>query len=487
MNRSEKIHFTKDYAGKKNVLYLDLYKAYQKSDCYEKDQIEKSVRKKWSDKNLRQATIYLESAVVSSLAMSVKDDELRTLIDEAEKELKVFRSKGLFIEYFKSNEKLVELNKDTPKILDYADYLSTAVFYNITKQKSSLDEPYYKEFLNIIEEIPIYFKGILHYLQAHRKLMVSGDILKGESKDVYYKIIKEIDELIKVATHPATKIYLGQSKFVYACIINDKEIAFESAFYNIEIYESNEKFKIINESKYFARYLALLILIEHHEEPLRMATEIRSKVRRIKNENQEIKLMNFCADMIHLKVSLNNNEIKEHESQILILEATYQNSILPWPRDLRAYILSLFVAINFILENYEKSLEWIEIFEDQNYKDFRQDLCINVKFLTILNHYELGNTLLLPYYIKHTYRFISKRKSLSAQESWILSALKKISKFGFKDSLIRDLKSDYEEKLNSDKFFDNKILSMSVWLESKLQDESYLEVLEGEGIKKALA
>jgi len=205
-----------------------------------------------------------------------------------------------------------------------------------------------------------------------------------------------------------------------------------------------------------------------------MATEIRSKIKKIKNENQETNLMVFCSEMIHMKVALRNREIEAQKNKLEELEERYHKTILPWPKDLRAYILSLFVSINFILENYEKSLEWIEIFESQNYKDFRQDLCINVKFLTILNHYELGNDLVLPYYIKHTYRFISKRKSLSAQESWILSAIKKVSKHGFRESQILDLRSDYIEKLNSDKFFDNKILSMHIWLESKLAKKGYL-------------
>lgn len=486
MNRSEKIHFTKDYAGKNNVLYLDLYKAYQKSEKYEKAEIEKSLKKKWPDKNLRQATIYLESAVINSLATSVKSDSLHAQIEETKREIKVFRSKGLYKEHFKSVEKVVQLTKDSPEILDYLKHLNSTVFYNITHLKATKDDPYYKDLLNIMEELPAYFKSIIHYFNAYRKLTVSGDLQNGESKEKYYKIVSELNELLNASKHPASKVYFSKAKFVYACILNDKKIAFQSAFENIELYESSEKFKIMNESRYHGSYISLLILIEHHEDPLKMANEIREKISLIKNENQETHLMRFCADLIHLKVALNNAKKEEQKVLLKELEERYLNSVLPWPKDLRAYILSLFISISFILEDYKHSLEWIELFEDQNYKDFRQDLCINIKFLTILNHYELGNDLLLPYYIKHTYRFISKYKSLNAQESWILNAIRKVSKHGFKRSQIKILKLDYNQKLAEEHFIENSILNMNDWLESKLENKSYLEVREIVGTKKAL-
>jgi len=187
MNRSEKIHFTKDYSAKKDVLYLDLYKAYQKAEQFEKSDIEKAIKRKWPSKNLRQATIYLESAVINSLSMSVRKDELSKQMEETERELTVFRSKGLHIEYFRSNEKLVLLQKNSPKILSYVNYLSTTVFYNLTFRKATEEDPFYLEYLNMMDEIPLYLQAVKYYFKAFRKLTVSGDLLKGESKDGYYR------------------------------------------------------------------------------------------------------------------------------------------------------------------------------------------------------------------------------------------------------------------------------------------------------------
>ena len=475
MTRSEKIHFTKNYSGKENVLYLALYKAYQNANSYQKIEIEKGVKRKWPNKNIRQATIYLESAVMNALALSLPLNEHAAAIQQAEKEFKVFRQKGMLGEFHKTSNRLLDLHRNGPTHLHFIFYLYQTSFLNIILNRADKNDEIYIEYEEAIEELPQFFKSIKYYFNAYRTLIAFNNILSKNDIDDISQCINEVDKLILITKQIAAKQYLYEAKFLYHNMLKQYNFACEALIENINLFESNEKYRLEKKSQLNAHYLNLLLLIEYYEHPYDLAKVVKEKIDGSAIKGQEQKMLKFICELITLKLSLKTTDAEELKESLNKLEFLHEKEIFPFTHDLNAYVMSMFASINFQLADYNTSLDWIDKFEKSECKNFRKDIHVQLKFLFILNHFTIGNDLVLPYAIKNTYRYLSKNDQLNVQESWMLSAIKKINKFGFNEDQIAELLNDYKNKIAKREFHDYQILDIEVWLKSLINKNSYLE------------
>ncbi|MBI3258902.1 MAG: hypothetical protein HYZ54_05440 [Ignavibacteriae bacterium] len=137
-------------------------------------------------------------------------------------------------------------------------------------------------------------------------------------------------------------------------------------------------------------------------------------------------------------------------------------------------------------EKWEQALVWVNrSLEEQ--PDIRRDIVSAAKLLSLVIHYELGNTSLLEYTVRSTYRYLAKRERLGKPEQIVLRFLKKVSGVISKRELIRHFNQLRKQlqALNSAK--DNTILDLfdfPLWLESKATgkplNELFLAKLVGE-------
>lgn len=475
MTRSEKIHFTKNYSGKENVLYLALYKVYQKADSYNKSEIEKSIKKKWPNKNIRQASIYLESAVINALSISLPLNEHAAAIVQAENEFKVFRQKGMLGEFHKTSQRLLDLYRNSPTHLHYIFYLYQTSFLNIILNRADVDDPIFVEFETALEELPMFFNCMKLYFEAYRRLTSFNNVVSKKDKNDFLKNIRAIDDLLSKCTQVISLQYLYEAKFLYHNMLKQYNFACKALIENIKLFENNEKYRVNKIAQLNAHYVNLLLLIEYYEHPYDLTQVVKEKINKTGLKDQEQKMFEFLCDLITLKLSLKPNNAKALKDRLDVLELKHKEEIFPLTHDLNAYVISLFASINFQLEAFNKSLDWIDKFEKSECKNYRKDIHVQLKFLLILNHFALGNDLLLPYYIKNTYSFISKNNQLNIRESWMLSSIRKINKFGFSQTQIQNLLNDYQSKIANQEFLEFQILDIEVWLKSLINETSYLE------------
>jgi hypothetical protein len=79
-----------------------------------------------------------------------------------------------------------------------------------------------------------------------------------------------------------------------------------------------------------------------------------------------------------------------------------------------------------LLEDYNKSLKYINIILNHPQIDVREDVEWYAKIFNLLIHYELKNFTLLEYLIKSTYRFLITRNKMYKLETLILKFIKKL-------------------------------------------------------------
>lgn len=141
-----------------------------------------------------------------------------------------------------------------------------------------------------------------------------------------------------------------------------------------------------------------------------------------------------------------------------------------------------FAYIYFGEGQHSKSLSWLNKVLNDNENDLRQDIYSYARLFNLVIHYELGNHDLLEYTIKSTSRYLQKRMRDFPMEKLIIEQFKKLIRtqsvtekrnimVNFKEQLQKLVLQPEDEVLM--KHFD-----FVSWLESKLTNESFEEVVQ---------
>ena len=173
--------------------------------------------------------------------------------------------------------------------------------------------------------------------------------------------------------------------------------------------------------------------------------------------NEGYKLINEIEDWLKKK-----NKLINSETEILF----YYNA---------AYLF-------FIGNELKKALGYVNKILNKNKQNYRSDVFGFTRILNLIIHYKLGNTDLLTYVIKSTYRFWKKNKILNKTElviyKYMNSILLKVNDFKeltvvlneLKKELIIIFKDPFEAR--AVEFFD--IIS---WIDSILEKKPFVEIL----------
>ncbi|MEM9917576.1 MAG: hypothetical protein AAF990_05735 [Bacteroidota bacterium] len=133
--------------------------------------------------------------------------------------------------------------------------------------------------------------------------------------------------------------------------------------------------------------------------------------------------------------------------------------------------------IYFGIGDYDQALEALNQWLNLPRTDERQDLQSLARILNLILHFEMGNTLLLEYLLRSTYRYLRTRNRIHGFERRVLAFIRESNKFRSRQELkagfIR-LKEDFEElsRIPSERvvfqYFD-----FIAWLESKINNQSF--------------
>jgi hypothetical protein len=140
--------------------------------------------------------------------------------------------------------------------------------------------------------------------------------------------------------------------------------------------------------------------------------------------------------------------------------------------------------------NHREAIVWLNKIINSKDIDLREDIHAFARIMNLISHYEIGNTDLVEYHIKSTYRYLLKKGDLHLFQRIILNFLKQltlettqknlINAFAdLKNQLLPLLENPYEKRAFI--YFD--IIS---WLESKIENKRVEEIIKEKASRKIL-
>ncbi|WP_107039364.1 hypothetical protein [Brumimicrobium mesophilum] len=292
----------------------------------------------------------------------------------------------------------------------------------------------------------------------------------------------------------------------FKSIKKPKEITFKNQYlihhiksaYNFAILNNNESLKTLkanlehfkkNSTKikeYPNQYFSILTNIIHLESKFGNSNAIHSHLNELKAFPHQLS-SNITNDLaIKLFSSINSIELKvlnqegNFEKATLLADgikegmAKYESEITPFRKAYLAFNMSIAFFGN---EDFNQSLKWINLILNNKELDQKEDIVSFAHLVNLLIHFELKNDTLLPYAIKSTKRFLTKRQRTFKFETIFLKQLTKISN-AQSNYEIEDLLQNVDEEiaaLKNDPFESVafEYFDFHVWLISKLKNKSF--------------
>jgi hypothetical protein len=138
--------------------------------------------------------------------------------------------------------------------------------------------------------------------------------------------------------------------------------------------------------------------------------------------------------------------------------------------------------------NHKMAVYWLQKIINEQNVDLREDVHCFARILNLISHFELGNTDIIDYYIKSTYRFLLAKDDLNNYQKYILRFLKNLTKETTESELVKRFENLRSQLLT---LIDNPYESRSFsyfdiisWLESKIQKRSVQEVIQEKARQK---
>jgi hypothetical protein len=146
-----------------------------------------------------------------------------------------------------------------------------------------------------------------------------------------------------------------------------------------------------------------------------------------------------------------------------------------------------FACMYFGASDYQKVSYWCSRILNTKEVDLRSDIYIFARILILISNWELGNIDLVEYYIKSTYRYLFKKRSLQRFYLIIMRFLRNLGTIS-NDQLIdafAGLKGQLEP-LTSDPYEKLPFIYFDTisWLESKIENRKVEEVIREKAVKR---
>lgn len=271
-----------------------------------------------------------------------------------------------------------------------------------------------------------------------------------------------------------------KSAFHFAILENEESLAYLEKNYTL-FKEHPKKLK-----EHPNQYFSILTNLIHSASIKRDTRSIHKHLNELKAFQHQLK-SKLTEDLnIKLFSSINSIELKVLNQEGSFKKASnlgedieeglikYMDELTPYRK---AYLAFNLAISYFGSEEFNLSLKWTNEILNNKELDQKEDILSFAHLLNLLIHYELDNRDLLPYAIKNTKRFLSKRKRSFKFETIFIKYLSKIinaeDKYEIEDFILKvdqeiaELKEDPFESVAFD-YFD-----FHLWLKSKLKNKPF--------------
>lgn len=283
------------------------------------------------------------------------------------------------------------------------------------------------------------------------------------------------------------KLNLYNVYVLYYLFIQDFKVAYHYAMKWVSLFEEDQE-QIPEKTIMYVRGLNNLMVCQNklnkYDELVRTLQKLKSVDQMPKVElNKNIQAMLFKYITIH---EINKYFLTGNFSEGISLVSKIEKDLDQFVDKLGKHSTIIFyykiACMYFGDSNHRMSAYWLQKIINEQNVDLRQDIHCFARILNLISHYELGNTDIIDYYIKSTYRFLLQKDDLGDYQKFILKFLKNLSK----ETTDRDLVKRFQ-KLRAqlltliDRPYEKRAFiyfDIISWLESKINKATVQEVIQ---------
>jgi len=146
------------------------------------------------------------------------------------------------------------------------------------------------------------------------------------------------------------------------------------------------------------------------------------------SENKSLLKQILRTYNIELEVYRDQHLYKDDPGYIESIENFVSKYQFKMPKE---YLISFWFQlanIRFMQNDNHNALKWVNEIIQMNFRDVREDIQIQARFLNLLVHLEQRNMFVLRYFVDSTRRFVKKRKKVEPYEKVLLSFFSKMGR-----------------------------------------------------------
>lgn len=494
LGKSEKRYFrisaSRHVIGEKNT-YLKLFDAIMQQKQYDEKAIKEIFKKQQMGKNLAVEKNRLYNLILKSLSDFHSGISIESKLREHMQQIEVLFEKGLFeqgVKIIKRAKKiaiethkhlyLLELQRWEKRLLAINQYQSDVENRVDIIYKEAFEWTGKYQKLLRIEQI---YYNVLNFHQTENKVRKKNDLIK----------LKKTVAAIQTKTNENNldaiqKMYYYSMLSSYYRLENNPARAYKYLYKQNSLY--SEKPADIGELLIYISSMNNLSLIQLELHKYKEAHKTFIKVRHagslpISQKSLRVKTAVFISYSIELELYIT---IGDFEKGMLMVKSIQKEFEKYTPTLATSFIFTFwygFAIVCFGAGEYKQALKWLNKIIDHTEQHVRLDIQCFARILGLIVHYELGNEIQLPYYVRSVYRYLLKRQRLFKFEVLVLEFIRKKTpkinstrdlRMAFaelKESMLI-LKKDKHEKRAFD-YFD-----FISWLESKIEKRSFSEIVK---------
>ncbi len=488
LNKSEKRHFSL-FSGLQegDKFYMTVFNLIDRQKIYNEKKIIAHFKSASHVKQFPVIKSYLYYAILKSLNYYSRGEatgkEIRELLSYAE----LLFKRGLYAQckkiLFKAKQIALSLNKHALLL----DILNWETKLMLIENKEHLLEEHTKEITSTLNDIANINSYRTHAFRLHTLFNQVGKPRNKEDVKQYKTIYESsFFKNEEEATTVQSKWLLYNLKTNYARAMDDK---FSGYTYSKKAVAHIEKYPALifeDPDMYIASMQNFIVVLLD----LRKSDECLEAIRRLREYSKEKKLAKNRSALIRiftlsyiaeLDLLFKRGEFDEGLVNIKEVETGIEKFRGGLSKYNEIILCCCISRLYFGAGKFKKALLWLNR-ATQIPSESRQDVISFMKIFNLIIHFELGNTDVLPYIIKSTYRYFYKAERLFQFEKVIIDFLRKLKSTDTRKQLkilLTELKEEFillsNNPLEKNAFEYFEYIS---WLESKITEQAFEKIVK---------
>ncbi len=137
--------------------------------------------------------------------------------------------------------------------------------------------------------------------------------------------------------------------------------------------------------------------------------------------------------------------------------------------------------------DFNEAIKWLHKIINTDSEDIREDVHSFARIVNLVSHFELGHTEVIPYYLRSTYRYLSKKDDLQQFQKYILRFIKRLERNMTAQDLVVEFRALRKQLLELvDSPFEKRAyiyFDIISWLESRIQGRKVAEIIKEKALK----